>query len=132
MFFKRKDLGRVYVIRMLLLDGTVVHKVGMTHSDRATDRFFEILRSWFNTFRYVPASRLRLDHECENPEAIEKFMHKVLKEYKYSPGKPVQGHTEMFAGVDEVRLIHFLSNTDKAIKGVSDNHYKILGKLLAG
>ncbi len=32
-FFVRKDIGRIYVLRMELPDGHIVHKIGMTKSD---------------------------------------------------------------------------------------------------
>lgn len=130
MFFTTKELGRVYVIRMVLPCGTTVHKVGMTNSNRATDRLFELLRSWFNSFRYVPYARLRLDHECHNPSKIEAYIHKVLSRCRYNPEFPVQGHTEMFIGVNEVSLIHFIKNTDTIPEELSKEQYKVLGTLL--
>jgi len=129
-FFTRREMGRVYVIRMTLPCGTVVHKIGMTNSDRSTDRVFEILRSWFNSFRYVPYTKLRLDHECYDPLKIEAFLHKVLDRYKYEPGKKVQGHTEMFVGIDELKLIHFIRNIEIVHEELTKNEYSILGNLL--
>jgi len=41
-FFKRKDIGRVYVVKMVLPGGAIIHKIGMCHSNRATDRMMEI------------------------------------------------------------------------------------------
>jgi hypothetical protein len=130
-FFTQKDLGRVYVIRLVPVCGTVVLKVGMTHSDRATDRVFEILRSWFNNFRYVPYTQLKLDYGCEDPRDIEQFVHKVLEEYRFEPGKNVQGGTEMFTGVDELKLIHFIRNTEKVPGELTKEEYEIIGRLLA-
>ena len=49
-FFKRRDIGRVYVIKMVLPDQSVIHKIGMTNSDRATDRMMEILRIFLEKY----------------------------------------------------------------------------------
>ena len=132
MFFTRREIGRVYVIRMTLPCGTKVLKVGMTNSNRATDRVFEILRSWFNSFRYVPHTSLRLDHECYDPAKVETFIHKVLGRYAYDPGMKVQGYTEMFVGINELKLLHFIKNTEMVPEGLSGADYRILGKLLVG
>ena len=104
------DIGRVYVIKLVLPDSTVVHKVGMCHSSRSTDRLMEILKSWFNYFRFVPYAELRLDMKCEHPLKIEKFIHKILEPNSFEPEFPVQGRTEMFLDVDEVRLIWFMKS----------------------
>lgn len=125
MFFTTRKIGRVYVLRLLLANGDVVHKVGMCKSSRSTDRMFEILRSWFNTFRYVPHAVLKLDHECENPEELEKYFHKVLSSYNYRPEYNVQGYTEMFVGLDEIRLTHFIKNTYRDPGKLSKESYQV-------
>ena len=107
-FFSRKDIGRVYIIRMDLPDDTVVHKIGMTHTSRSTDRMMEILRSWFTRYRFVPHSRLVLDMECMDPQKLEQYIHKILKVKAFIPNEKVSGGTEMFTGIDEGRVIWFL------------------------
>ena len=112
-FYTKKDIGRVYVIKMIMPDDTVVHKIGMCHSSRATDRMMEILRSWFNSFRFVPYTELRLDMECNNPLAIEQYIHGILYSVGFTPNFKVQGSTEMFTDIDEARLLWFIKAVGK-------------------
>ena len=133
-FFKRMDIGRLYVIKMVLPDGLIVHKVGMTKSDRATDRMMEILRSWFVKYRFSPYSELRLDMECNYPAELEKHIHQVLGHSRFEPSHKVDGGTEMFVDIDEVRLIHYLrnfnSNLLEEFLELSDSDCKAVGQLL--
>lgn len=134
-FFKRQDIGRIYVIKMVLPDSVVVHKIGLCHSSRSVDRMMEILRSWFTNFRFVPYSELRLDMETNYPKQIEEHIHKVLAHKKFMPHKEVSGWTEMFTDIDEFRVIQYLrhcgtSMTDAPL-GLSSYDYKNLGKFLS-
>ena len=104
--------GRVYVIRLVLKDGTVIHKIGMTHSDRSTDRMMEILRSWFMKYRYVPYAELRLDKKTEVPALLEKHMHELLAEWKWIPDQLVDGAQEMFQHLNEEEVLDYLRNFD--------------------
>ena len=126
-FFKKQEYGRLYVIKMVFTDGLVVFKIGMTNSDRATDRLMEILRSWFTYYRYIPYTELKLDREVINPAGVEKLAHKTLKDYRWFPRLKTSGSTEMFTGLNEHRLLHFLRNLE-ADQTAEDIH--ILGKLL--
>ena len=116
MFFTKKGLvkqskyGRIYVFRFTLSCGKVVHKVGMTHSDRATDRMFEVLRSFFNVFRYVPKCELRKDKKVLIPLLVEKHLHKLLNDWSYRPDLPFDGSTEFFEDIDESILLTYLTN----------------------
>ena len=114
-FFKRQDIGRVYVIKMVLPGNTVVHKIGMCHSDRAVDRMMEILKSWFTSFRFIPYTELRMDLECQDAPGVEKYIHKVLHKNQFIPTHKVSGHTEMFTGLDELRVIHFIKAYNNSV-----------------
>lgn len=114
-FFERQDLGRIYVIKMVLPDDTVVHKIGMTHSNRSTDRMLEILRSWFMKFRFVPYTELRLDMECQDAAKLESHIHQILRHNRFTPTHQVDGGTEMFVELDEVRVLHYLRAYEKSI-----------------
>jgi hypothetical protein len=114
-FFTRQDIGRLYVIRMELPDDTIVHKIGMCKSDRATDRMMEILRSWFVKYRFVPYTELKLDMQTHYPVDLETFIHSALAQRRYIPTEKVSGGTEMFQGLDEFRLIHYLKRFDTEI-----------------
>lgn len=113
-FFKRVDIGRVYVIKMILPDSTVVHKIGMCHSARVTDRMMEILKSWFTYYRFVPYSELRLAVQCNCPGDLEKHMHRILESKRFIPDEKVSGGTEMFTDINEVRIIHYMRNFDES------------------
>lgn len=133
-FFKKQEIGRVYVLRIDLPDGNTIHKIGMTNSDRSTDRMMEILRSWFNHYRYVPYCELRLDMECSHPSKLEKFMHNVFKSRACPPDSSVQGYTEMFNGINEARLLNYIRsfnmrNFDAPLV-LSESDYKIICELL--
>jgi hypothetical protein len=128
-FFKREDYGRLYVIKLTFPDDTIVFKVGMTNSDRATNRMMEILRSWFTAYRFVPYTELKLDRESANPAKLEKLAHEALKGFRWIPDKKVDGGTEMFTGLDELRLLHFLRHldVDQSAESIS-----VVGNLLLG
>lgn len=133
-FFTRRDVGRIYVIRMELPDGLVVHKIGMTNSHRSADRMMEILRSWFQRFRFVPYSELKLDMNTGYPKELESHIHKILKHKQFTPHMKVSGGTEMFCDIDEFRVLHYLKtfNDDVApLLNLTDAEYKVLGQLIS-
>lgn len=133
-FFSKREIGRIYVIRIELPDNTVVHKIGMCNSNRATDRMMEILRSWFTRFRFVPYAELRLDMETSYPKEIEAHIHKILAHRRFTPHMKVSGGTEMFCNIDEFRVLHYLRvfNEDVApIIDLSAENYKVLGQLIS-
>jgi hypothetical protein len=102
--------GRVFVFKITLKCGKVVHKVGMTHSDRATDRMFEVLRSFFNNYRYSPICELRRDKKVLIPLLVEKHLHELLDEWAYRFDKSFDGSTEFFYELDESVLLDYLDN----------------------
>lgn len=107
-FFTRQDIGRIYVIKMVLPDETIVHKIGITKSDRVVDRMVEVLRSWFTKYRFVPYTELRLNQECPDPQKLEKHMHAILESNRFIPDHKVDGGTEMFVDLDELRVLHYI------------------------
>ncbi len=117
MFFKNGKVsskenkeGRVYIFCITLSCGKIIHKVGMTHSDRATDRMFEVLRSFFQVHRYSPKCELKRDKKVLIPRLVEKHLHSLLDEWKYIPDKPSDGSTEFFHNLDEEVLLDYLDN----------------------
>ena len=134
MFFNRRELGRIYVIRMELPDGLIVHKIGMTNSDRAVDRMMEIMRSWFMRFRFIPYTELKLDMNTNYPKELESHIHKILSHKQFIPHMKVEGGTEMFNGIDEFRVLHYIRtfNEDLFPKlKLTDENYKHLGQLIS-
>ncbi|RLA69472.1 MAG: hypothetical protein DRG30_10145 [Epsilonproteobacteria bacterium] len=117
MFFKNGKVnnrenkeGRVYVFRITLACSKIIWKVGMTHSDRATDRMFEVLRSFFQVHRYSPKCELKRDKKVLIPRLVEKHMHSLLDEWRYTLDKPSDGSTEFFHNLDEEVLLDYLDN----------------------
>ncbi len=101
------EYGRLYVIRLVLKDGTEVHKVGMCNSSRSADRMMEVLRSFFMQYRYVPYAELRRDKKVLIPYVVETYMHKLLKEYRYTFDKKFDGCQEFF-DIDEDSFLEYL------------------------
>ena len=134
MFFTKKELGRIYVLRLTLPDGKIIHKVGMTNSNRSVDRMMELLRSWFTRFRYIPHTVLKLDMECGRPKELEAHIHKVLSHKQFIPHMKVEGRTEMFTGIDEQRLLQYIRVFDEnhfPNLELTEENYKHLGELVA-
>ena len=104
---KRSEFGRLYVIKLVLKDGTEVHKIGMCNSDRSTDRMMEILRSFFMVYRYVPYAELRRDKKVRIPYVVETHIHRLLKEYRYRFDKKFSGSNEAFE-IDEDSFLEYL------------------------
>jgi len=107
---KKSEFGRIYVLQFTLRCGKIVHKIGMTHSDRATDRMFEVLRSFFQTYRYVPQCKLRKDKKVLVPLLVEKHFHQILDEWSYTPEKSFDGSTEFFHNLDESAVLDYLDD----------------------
>ena len=137
-FFKRQSIGRVYVIRMVLPGDVVIWKIGMCNSNRATDRMMEILRSWFNKYRFVPYTELKLDMETSHPKEIEQHIHGILAHKKFDPDHKVSGGTEMFIDIDQFRVIQYLRHCGQndimmfaEPLELSEEDYKNLGQLVS-
>ena len=120
---------------MALPGDTIIYKIGMTNSNRSTDRMMEILRSWFTKFRFVPYTELRLDMETGKPREIETHIHKCLAHKNFIPKENVNGGTEMFTEIDEFRVIQYLKqindNEFDTPLGLSHTDYKNLGQFLS-
>jgi len=126
-FFKtNKDLdaskGRVYLFEFILLDGTRVHKIGMCNSSRSTDRFMEVLRAFFNVYRYTPIARILRDKEVVTPRLVEKHLHSLASDYKYSFDNKFDGSTEFFIGlpIEEVKGYYTNFNYLDLLSGVTE------------
>lgn len=134
-FFKRQDIGRIYVIKITLPDACVVHKIGMCNTDRSTDRMMEILRSWFTRYRFVPYAELKLDMETGRPRELETHIHKILKSKQFIPNEKVEGGTEMFMDINEFRVLRYLKQfNDKLLDNpldLSEEDYKHLCQLIS-
>lgn len=135
-FFTKKDIGRVYVIKMILPGHLVVHKIGMCHSARSLDRMMEVLRSWFCSYRFVPYSELKMDLECNDPKKLEAYIHRVLDKHRFEPNYKVEGYTEMFTDINELRVIthlrQFNDSNHQHVQNLTENDYDVICRLLTG
>jgi len=104
---KASPFGRLYVIKLVLKDGTTVHKIGMCNSDRSTDRLMEILRSFFTIYRYTPYAELRRDKKVRIPYIVENYIHRLLRDCKYTFDKKFNGSSEVFE-IDEEEFLEYL------------------------
>lgn len=127
MFFQRKDkveedVGRVYIFRIVLDDGTILHKVGKSSGTSSKVRLLSVLDSFFNAYRYIPRSSIRRDKKTLCPFALEGHMHDMLQEYGHKFDKKFSGHTEFFSGLDEeVLLEYFDKMNEEAVMRVSQD-----------
>lgn len=119
---------------MELPDGIIVHKIGMTKSDRTVDRMLEILRSWFQRFRFIPYTELKLDMATSYPKELEAHVHNMLAHRKFIPHMKVNGGTEMFTGIDEFRVIHYIKTFNEDLApglNLTGPQYEQLGQWLS-
>ena len=103
---KTKD-NVVYIIKVQLDNGLVLHKIGVTGYKREVDRMLEVLKGFFIQYRYVPFSSLKRFKRFSDAYAIEKLLHNEFVEYKYTFDKTFGGSTEFFLNIDEAKLIEF-------------------------
>jgi hypothetical protein len=74
--------------------------------------------------------------ECNYPGDLEKHIHRILKSKRFEPDEKVEGGTEMFTEINEVRVIHYLRNFDEAsvdsLTSLTDTDCSNICKLLTG
>jgi len=123
------------MLKMHLPGKCTIYKIGMTNSNRSTDRMMEILKSWFIKYRFVPYTELKLDMECSRPKELEKFIHKVLSKHQFLPHEKVSGGTEMFIDIDEFRVIQYLKQFNTYLfdnpLDLTDSDYSHLCQLIS-
>ena len=102
--------GRIYVLKVTLKCGKVVHKLGMCRSSRSVDRMMEIAYSFFKVYRYVPQIEMRRDKKVLVPLLVEQHMHRLLAEWSYRFDKKFGGSTEFFEDLDETVLLDYLDS----------------------
>jgi hypothetical protein len=87
--------GIVYVLE-IDLEGKKLVKVGLTQRPRVEDRVCEILVSIWKRYRVFPQCTVKRYRSFDNPAAIEKRLHKELKEFRYETKFSFSGSTEFF------------------------------------
>lgn len=115
MFFKanfKLEEGIVYIIKMVLDDGTVIYKIGVTKR-KIEDRLAEIVIDIFKKLRYIPRTSLKRFQKSTAYEHIEAELLELYSIYKYKWDITFGGCTEFIYDVDEEEL---LAEYDKRIK----------------
>lgn len=104
-FFTAKVGGIVYIFKMILDDGTIVYKIGITSRDSVEDRLAEVLIGFFKVYRYIPRTTVKKCSRCKCPADVEKQLHGEYAQYLYGFDKVFGGFSEFVSGVDEDELI---------------------------
>ena len=86
---------RLYVLEMVV-DGTVVYKVGKASGHSSKARMLQIVGSYFDAYRVTPVVKIVKDTACTEVFEKETLCHQELAEYKYVPDKVFSGVTEIF------------------------------------
>lgn len=115
MFYKanlKLEEGIVYIIKMVLDDGMVVYKIGVTKR-KIEDRLAEIVIEIFKKLRYIPRTSLKRFQKSTAYEGIEAELLELYSIYKYEWNIVFSGHTEFICDIDEEEL---LAEYDKRMK----------------
>jgi len=110
---------RLYLLEFIL-EGEVVIKCGKASGVSNVDRFFTILTDIHKYYRYVPASRVLRDVECENVFTLESKFHSMFQDKKFYPMYEFTGYTECFLLTAEEAMLAF----DKVIGEPLDRSLK--------
>ena len=104
----KKECGEdriVYIIKIQTAEGLQLYKIGVTTKNKHIDRLMEILKGYFNQYRYTPYAKLLRFRVFEDAFAIENRLHKHFKDSKYTFDKSFGGSTEFFEDIDEATLL---------------------------
>ena len=94
---------RLYVLE-IVVDGTVVYKVGKASGHSSKARMLQIIGSYFDAYRVTPVVKIVKDTACTEVFEKETLCHQELVEYKYVPDKTFSGCTEVFKADKEAVL----------------------------
>ena len=94
---------RLYVLEMII-DGTVVYKVGKASGHSSKARMLQIIGSYFDAYRVTPVVKIVKDKVCTDVFKKETKCHQELAEYKFRAEKVFSGCQELFDVDKEVVL----------------------------
>ena len=109
-------MDRVYLYRFLLNDDEIVYKIGVSKHDNMVDRLIEIVRGFYNVYRYIPMCDVRYYRKCVDAYTAEKEIHKRLDKMRYKFDEKFGGSTEFFCGEYEEIEAVFLDQIEKINK----------------
>ena len=98
-----ESVERLYVLEMII-DGTIVYKVGKASGHSSKARMLQIIGSYFDAYRITPVVKIIKDTACTGVFEKETLCHQELAEYRYVPEKVFSGVTEIFKAEKEVVL----------------------------
>jgi len=102
-----KELGYVYVMEFKFITknggSRVLYKVGVT-KNKPIDRMLDICRSFFQSRRYVPESRLVRFRKVASYYEMETKLHRLLDGYRFKVKDSFSGSTEFF-DIDKDKLL---------------------------
>ena len=87
--------GIVYILLIELEDKELV-KVGVTCDSKIENRVSDILVSIWKRYRVFPKLYTKRFKTFDDPYIVEKELHKLLEEYRYSTKHRFSGSTEVF------------------------------------
>ena len=92
-------VGYVYLMefrfRTKLGNERVLYKIGVT-KNKPIDRLLEVCRSFFQSRRYVPESRLVRFRKVPDYYKLEKLLHEQLADHRFCFREKFDGSTEFF------------------------------------
>lgn len=87
--------GIVYIINMVLDDGTKICKIGIT-ARPIKERLAEIMLAHFDKYRYIPRTSVKRFTRSFKYKSIERELHKEFEAWRHSFELPFTGSTEFF------------------------------------
>lgn len=98
-----EDNCTLYVMKFVLDDGTIVHKIGITCIN-PVDRLMQILRSFFVTYRYTPRASIKRYRKVPGHFTKETQLHREFADFSHRFDRIFDGCTEFF-DVDQDTLL---------------------------
>jgi len=94
---------RLYLMRIILPSGMVVHKFGVASGNSSKERMLQICGSIFDKFRETPRIKLLRDRKVEADIVFkyENILHRFFSEYRYESKHKFDGITECFVLPDD-------------------------------
>ncbi len=89
---------RLYLMRIELPSGMLLHKIGVASHHSAKERMLTICGSIFDKFRETPKIKLVRDRKVDSEKVFkyETMLHKFFSNYQYTSKHRFDGITECF------------------------------------
>lgn len=97
---KRRYKGTVYVLRIRLKSGEVVHKIGMT-TRKVQSRIAELVVDYYMKYGYIPMVEVVRKEKSRWYVEVEQLLLSKSEHWKYEASKQIDGVTEYRKGMNE-------------------------------